>query len=391
MFKIKWKGRKKSRSDADLRSDMRALTGTTKNPLKVVTLKRPRAASIPLSTADDKIRPLSTIPSSPTPNSTTIDLDPAPAPAPFPRTSNHGASIATSPRSKVERTLGGDISSNISAVDSSNSVGETRTSGVPNRRLSMDSSSPRRNSVARSLSSIGSFLWLPKSSSQSRVDIDSEYALAEEVCWVDNEYDASLRDGMQTPVSPMVFSERAPSPLPPPRPKALMGPRPQPGRSLVITTGSETSDEGSEDELHSLVDAPPEPPSPECSLSDSGVPDTPLSFTCEAMSPTSSIVFSQQPLSPLFPSTSASNRTDTLLALEKPSSELPQSLSTHPSYARPFSPDSTSVITSDLITDSPTRSSLLLPPRSQRELRNASGQWNRTDIQEVIRGLRELK
>ncbi|KIK54849.1 hypothetical protein GYMLUDRAFT_249195 [Collybiopsis luxurians FD-317 M1] len=422
MFKIKWGSRKKSTSDAGLQP--RIQTSTHGNPLRFVALKRTRSHTVPAST-DDKIRPLSTIAASPRP-STTIEFDSnainsnanSTSPSLSAYLNSSDSPVPADHREKLERTLGDAVPLNMLLSTSTRHGGDDNSFIRRTRRQSYDSASlsstrrsHRRRSIARSLSSLGSLIRLPRSSpnvhTQEHDDHCSDFE--EEVCWVDNEFDPSSRNGMSTPVSPMIFSERPPSPVPPPKPRLLMGPRPQPPRPLTRVypqlDSLESSEGGSEDGIHGVEDELYEDDGTHSELftpittpDGSGAPETPLSSTslCDPLSPLSPIVFSDRPVSMLPPSGENSvSQTDLTprMELQNLLSEPSHPLTTLPALnlMRPFSPDSSSVLTNDL-TDSPIRSSLLLPPRAKRDaLHTWTGAWNRTDMQEVIQSLRELK
>lgn len=281
--------------------------------------------------------------------------------------------------------------------------------------------SRRRASVTRSLSSIGSFIRLPKPAAEVYVYGDDEYGYGEEqVCWVDNEYDSHSREGASTPVSPITFSARPLSPVPPPtKPKLVidLGTSTDPIDSVSPET-DDSSVEGYEEEfdddeaLSDLLTSP----------NDSGVPDTPHSITsiCDDASPVSSIIFSEHPVS-ILPPFAPSLDTETGEGDHDPLTDMdytprlkPKSVLSEPSI-KPISPSASpstlpiplsrssepphkrnsssfSMITADL-SDSPVRSALLLPPNSVARVlpRGWTGEWNRKDVREVIQSLRELK
>ncbi|KAJ4467232.1 hypothetical protein J3R30DRAFT_3718132 [Lentinula aciculospora] len=429
MCKLKWKNRKRAKSDIGV---------VLENPhprKKFASFRRPRANTIPELDINDKSRPLPAIPASPPP-STTVDVEPDPnftsaSLSVYVHPSESDVRVPAAPRNKLERTLGDAVPSNMLLSTNANHLSDNGAFGRKYRRRSRGSThslsslgstakSQRRRSVARSLSSLGSFIRRPSSRPSSEVYVyteegDNDFDVIEddddkeEVCWIDNEFDSYSREGATTPISPMIFSVRPPSPTPPPKPKLSIDsvvPADETLASVVSVSTCSTdgqdfseldSEDGGEEEevyTHSEVFTP-------ATLSDdSAIPDTSLSSfasacPCSDVPPVSPIVFSEAERPPSTASLSTPRSRSKSVEFENTPRTQLRALSLEPippnttsSPASPASPP-----------DSPFHGSFSSHPR--RELREGTGvilsphgwtgEWNRKDMQDVIQSLRELK
>ncbi|KAJ3877613.1 hypothetical protein F5051DRAFT_428804 [Lentinula edodes] len=427
MCKIKWKNRKRAQSKSDTSPFPEPSISPRPKISRFVSLKRAKVDNnIPQSNDnnDDESQPLPVIPASP-PLHNTVDLEHDPT-----STSTtlsvyvHPSDVrlpAAAPRNKLERTLGDAVPSHMLLSANANHIPDIPL-GKPDRRrsrgsihslssLSSTAKSNHRRSVARSLSSLGSFIRLSNSRPSSDVYVYSEEGGndvfdvvegdddKEEVCWIDNEFDSYSREGTVTPISPMVFSVRPPSPMPPSKPKLIVDSNVSvDGTSAsVVSVGTEADGQDSSvlssDDDHRSAHS--EVHTQATSLNDSSLSDTPFSFTdvCDgAPQPASPIIFFSEP---------------------EPESERPSS------SARPFTPrsDAESDATESTprtrleallsepiqsLTNPPSSTSLFRssfpfhPRREEREVAEPhahgwTGEWNRKDMQDVIRSLRELK
>ncbi|KAJ3985297.1 hypothetical protein F5890DRAFT_1510868 [Lentinula detonsa] len=419
MCKFKWKGRKRSKSDVGALSEK--LTSPGINYPKFSALKRAKSQKLSISNDDDQSGTLPTIPASPPTPTANLELDPNPTSPSLPvYTHPSDVLLPAAPRSKVERTMGHAVPAHM--LLSANDMTDYGPIGRRNRRrsrgsthslssLSSTTRSNRRGSLARSLSSLGSFIRLSNSRPSSDVyiyaeedtnDVDAgvmEDDDKEEVCWIDNEYDSYSREGAITPISPMIFSVRPPSPTPPKLKLVIDSVGLAETSASVVSVSSEAEghehseldsvDGGDEDEDENN-EARSELPTPATTPNDSTVSDTPLSLSCnavcDAVPPASPIVFSECP-----PFSPRSDSVELETSENTPRAELKTFLSepmTLPPSIAPVTPPV-----------SPFQSSFLFPVphrregREEREMRPQgwTGEWNRKDVREVIRSLRELK
>ncbi|KAJ3727188.1 hypothetical protein DFJ43DRAFT_548687 [Lentinula guzmanii] len=279
--------------------------------------------------------------------------------------------------------------------------------------LSSTTRSNRRGSLARSLSSLGSFIRLTNSRPSSEVyiyaeedtnDVDAgvmEDDDKEEVCWIDNEYESYSREGAITPISPMIFSVRPPSPTPPKLKLVTDSVGLAETSASVVSVSSKAeghefseldSEDGGEEVEDDSDEARSELPTLATTPNDSTVSDTPLSLSCnpvcDALPPASPIVFSEPERPPFSP---RSDSVELETSENTPRAQLKAFLSepmTLPPSIAPVTPPV-----------SPFQSSFLFPVPHRREGREEkemrpqgwTGEWNRKDVREVIRSLRELK
>ncbi|KAJ3997197.1 hypothetical protein F5050DRAFT_1753974, partial [Lentinula boryana] len=424
MCKFQWKGRKRSKSDVGALSEKLPSPGI--NYPKFAALKRAKSQKLFVSNDDDQSGTLPTIPASPPTNTANLELDSNPtSPSLSVYTHPSDVLLPAAPRSKVERTIGHAVPAHM--LLSANDMTDYGPIGRKNRRrsrgsthslssLSSTSRSNRRGSVARSLSSLGSFIRLsnPRPSSEVYIyaeedtnDVDAgvmEDDDKEEVCWIDNEYDSYSREGAITPISPMIFSVRPPSPTPPKLNLVIDSVGLAGTSASVVSVSSKTeghesseldSEDGGDEDEDDDNEARSELPTPATTPNDSTVSDTisdtPLSLSCDAVCdavpPASPIVFSEPERSPFSP---RSDSVELETSENTPRAQLKTFLSepmTLPSSIAPVSPPV-----------SPFQSSFLFPNprrregREEREMRPQgwTGEWNRKDVREVIRSLREL-
>ncbi|KAF9070149.1 hypothetical protein BDP27DRAFT_647396 [Rhodocollybia butyracea] len=377
MLKIRWKSRKKSTS-----SDVGAAPTPNTNPLKLAVRKLVRANTL-VSESDAK-------PTAPT----TIDLDSDPDSTPSPpvHLSLSNTHVPAAHQNKLEHTLGEIVPPSMLLAMNTGHIDPLDK----HRRQSHDSSSftsQRRSSMALSLLSLGSLMRVPRPLSPHAGDTfdTTELGYEEDMCWVDNEYALTNESAPTTPnISPIIFSVRPPSPAPPPRPKLVINP----GSSVVHLPGMiAVSPESSEvDSQYTNEDdnTQSEFLTPATSPNDSGVPDTPLSCTgmCDSGSPISPIVFSEQAVETL---SSLVPRLDVEpLGHETEISSSQMATSNPQRAAKTLSSISARSLSISPIGDpsSPT-ADLTNSPRKELP-RGWTGEWNRIDMQDVIRSLREL-
>ncbi|KAJ3850516.1 hypothetical protein EV368DRAFT_84466 [Lentinula lateritia] len=426
MCKIKWKNRKRAQSKSDTTAFPEPSISPRPKISRFVSLKRAKVDNdIPQSNDnnDDESQHPPVIPVSP-PLPNTVDLEHDPT-STFTTLSVyvHPSDVrlpAAAPRNKLERTLGDAVPSHMLPSANANHIPDIPLGKQDRRRsrgsihslssLSSTAKSNQRRSVARSLSSLGSFIRFSNSRPSSDVFVYSEEGGndvfdvvegdddKEEVCWIDNEFESYPREGTVTPISPMVFSVRPPSPMPPFKPELIVNSDVSVDGTSASVVSVVTEADGQDSSVLSSDDrrsAHSEVHTQATSPNDSSLSDTPFSFTdvCDtAPRPASPIIFfsepepeSERPSSTVHPLTlrsdAKSNATEST-----PRTEL-EALLSEPIQSLTNSPSATSLFRSSF------------PFHLRREEREVvephahgwTGEWNRKNMQDVIRSLRELK
>ncbi|KAJ3770165.1 hypothetical protein FB446DRAFT_178191 [Lentinula raphanica] len=455
MCKIKWKARKRTQSQI--------APNNTKPPSKLSVLKRSASQHITsiskLNEDENRNRPLPPVPASPPVNTHPSELENSYPNSPISLSlptlpSNVQSLPAAAPPSKAERMIGHALPAHLllSPNDFTDVIPDaTLQTGIRNRRRSRSSvhslsslstipkpNSNRRASLARSLSSLGSFIVRGTNSRPSSevfvyaeedkagFDPDGiDYDDKEDVCWVDNEYESHSREGATTPISPMIFSVRPPSPTPPKLKLVIdSGPLFAAPSTSVVSVESETSGTNTSSVLDSADGSIQEEEAnstnkhdipnsqiitPATSVDDSVVSHSPIGLspcdgtTGDAAPPVSPIVFSEHDpeTPPITANPSRSSRSE--VSSVEPDESTPRTklkaLLSEPlpisSFTPPISPfqnlfmfanrrETGKEISTGSGTSKEVTTTTLTP-------QGWSGEWNRKDMQDVIRSLRELK